>query len=62
MDTKKHEYAVFTWKLANRLYELGFRPIGSRLNYKDPTQQVILFEDTPELRATIQKLTAAKRQ
>lgn len=50
-------YAVFTWKLANKLYEMGFKPVGKRLNYKDPTQEVILFEDTPELRAAILTLT-----
>jgi hypothetical protein len=57
VDTLKKEYAVFTWKLANALYRLGFRPIGTRLNYKDPTQQVILFEDTAELREAIRTLT-----
>lgn len=51
-------YAIFTWKLANKLHELGFKPVGSRLNYKDPTQDVILFEDTPELREAIRKLTS----
>lgn len=50
-------YAIFTWKLANKLHKLGFKAIGTRLNYKDPTQEVILFEDTPELRAAIQQLT-----
>lgn len=54
-------YAIFTWKLANRLYELGFKPIGKRLNYKDPTQEVILFEDTPLLREAIRKLTEKKQ-
>jgi hypothetical protein len=53
----KKPYAVFTWKLANELAQLGFRPIGKRLNYKDPTQEVILFEDTPALREAIQQLT-----
>ena len=55
MDTKT--YAVFTWRLANQIHQLGFKAVGTRLNYKDPTQQVILFEDTPELREAIQKLT-----
>ena len=54
-DTKK--YAVFTWKLANKLHELGFRAVGTRLNYKDPTQEVILFEETPSLREAIRNLT-----
>ena len=54
-DTKK--YAVFTWKLANKLHKLGFRAVGTRLNYKDPTQEVILFEDTPSLREAIRNLT-----
>lgn len=58
---KKKEYAIFTWKLANQLHKMGFRALGTRLNYKDPTQDVILFEDTPELRKAIQQL-AAKRQ
>ena len=57
-DTKK--YAVFTWKLANKLHELGFRAVGTRLNYKDPTQEVILFEDTPDLRNAIRTLTQKK--
>ena len=58
MDTMKpKEYAVFTWKLANKLHELGFRAVGTRLNYKDPTQEVILFEDTPSLREAIRNLT-----
>jgi len=58
MDTMKpKEYAVFTWKLANRLHELGFKAVGTRLNYKDPTQEVILFEDTPSLREAIRTLT-----
>ena len=58
MDTMKpKEYAVFTWKLANKLHELGFKAVGTRLNYKDPTQEVILFEDTPSLREAIRNLT-----
>lgn len=52
----KKTYAVFTWKLANALHELGFTPVGKRLNYKDPTQEVILFEDTPALRQAIKEL------
>lgn len=57
MDTNVKTYAIFTWKLANQLHNLGFRAIGTRLNYKDPTQEVILFEDTPSLREAIRKLT-----
>lgn len=57
METK-NAYKVFTWRLANKLAELGFRPIGKRLNYKDPTKFVILFDDTPELREAIKNLTA----
>ena len=62
MDTQNtmKEYAVFTWKLANKLHELGFKAIGTRLNYKDPTQEVILFEDTPDLRNAIRTLTQKK--
>lgn len=56
------EYAIFTWRLANALAQLGFKPIGKRLNYKDPTQEVILFEDTPSLRTAIQKLTKKDKQ
>ena len=52
----KH-YIVYTWKLANKLNELGFRPVGKQLNIKDPTKEVILFEDTPALRQAIQQLT-----
>lgn len=50
-------YKIFTWKLANKLNDLGFRPIGKALNYKDPTKTIILFKDTPELREAVLRLT-----
>ena len=50
-------YKIFTWKLANKLNNLGFRPVGKSLNHKDPTKVVILFEDTPELREAVLNLT-----
>ena len=56
MKHLKH-YIIYTWKLANKLNELGFRPVGKQLNLKDPTKEVILFEDTPALRKAIQDLT-----
>lgn len=55
METKK-TYAVFTWRVANALYARGFKPVGKRLNYKDPTQEVILFEDSLELRQAIKEI------
>ena len=57
MADERKCYKVFTWKLANKLSDLGFRPVGQRLNYKDPTRKVILFEDTPALRQAIKELT-----
>lgn len=53
-------YIVYTWTLANKLNDLGFKPIGKQLNTKDPTHEVILFEDTPALRQTIKQLTQKK--
>ena len=50
-------FAVFTWKLANALNERGFKPVGKRLDFKDPTHEVILFKDTPELRQAIKEIT-----
>lgn len=49
-------YVVFTWKLANELNARGFIPIGKRLNFKDPTQEVILFKDSPSLREAIKDI------
>ena len=49
-------YKIFTWKLANKLNELGFHPVGKQLNIKDPTQEVILFEDTPQLRQAVESI------
>lgn len=49
-------YKVFTWRLANKLRQCGFRPVGKALNYKNPTQDVILFEDTPALRKAINEI------
>ena len=51
------EYVIFTWKLANELHKRGFKALGTRLDYKDPTREVILFEDTPALRAAIRAIT-----
>jgi len=53
-------YKVYTWRLANRLNDMGFRPVGKRLNFKDPTQEVILFADTPEFREALNKLITPK--
>lgn len=50
-------YIIYTWRLANKLYERGFKPIKKELNTKDPTHEVILFEDTPQLRAAVKELT-----
>ncbi len=54
---QKKPYIVYTWTLANKLYNLGFKPLGKELNTKDPTHEVILFEDTPALRQAIKELT-----
>ena len=54
---QKKPYIVYTWTLANKLNQRGFRPIGKQLNTKDPTHEVILFEDTPALRQAIKELT-----
>lgn len=56
----KH-YVVYTWALANKLNKRGFRPVGKELNYKDPTHEVILFEDTPALRQAIKELTKKEK-
>ena len=49
-------YKIYTWKLANKLNDLVFRPVWKRLNFKEPTQEVILFEDTKEFREALKKL------
>lgn len=54
---QKKPYIVYTWTLANKLHNLGFKPLGKELNTKDPTHEVILFEDTPALRQAIRELT-----
>lgn len=50
MNTK----IVYTTKLANYLDSLGFKCIRTELNIKNPAFKVFVFEDTPELRATIE--------
>lgn len=60
--TSTKTYKIFTWRLANKLNEKGFRPIGKTLNYKNPTQEVILFEDTPQFRIALsQALSELKK-
>ena len=55
-------YKIFTWKLANKLFNAGYKPVGKSLNLKDPTQEVILFEDTPEFRQTLKNMLNAERR
>lgn len=55
-------YKIFTWRLANKLFNAGYKPVGKTLNLKDPTQEVILFEDTPEFRETLKNILNAERR
>lgn len=50
-------FKIFSWRIANELFNLGFKPVGKALNHRDPTKTVILFNDTPELRAALENLT-----
>ncbi len=57
MTDKKNTYKVFTTKIANALCKKGYRVIGTTINNQKPWLNVFLFEDTPELREDIQRLT-----
>lgn len=64
-ETKKKKeriktYAVFTWRVANELNKRGFRPVGKRLDFKDPTKEVILFEDTAAIHEAVKEITENK--
>lgn len=49
---------VYTLKLANQLVELGYEIIETSINTNNPKYKVFFFEDTPEIRAEIKRLTA----
>lgn len=55
-------YKIFTWKLANKLFNAGYKPVGKTLNLKDPTQEVILFEDTVDFRQALKNILDAERR
>lgn len=48
-------YVVFTKRLAGELCDHGFKVIQTRRDDKKPWLYVYLFEDTPELRAAIER-------
>ena len=48
-------YKVFTKRLANLLCEQGYRVVGTEINNRKPWLYVYLFENTEELRASIEE-------
>lgn len=50
-------YTVFSLRIANILVRQGFSIIGSGVNAKNPKLSVFYFEDTPEFRKALNKLT-----
>lgn len=51
-------YKVFTLKLADKLRKQGFRIVDVQPNKDKPWFNVYCFENTAELRAAIEALTA----
>lgn len=54
-----NKYYIFSLRLANALTENGFEIIGRGINTRNPKYSVFYFEDTKELRNTLQKLQRA---
>ena len=48
-------YKVFTKRLANLLCEQGYRVVGTEINNREPWLYVYLFENTEELRNSIEE-------
>lgn len=48
-------YKVFTKRLANLLCEQGYQVIGTEINNQKPWLYVYLFENTEELRASVER-------
>ncbi len=48
-------YKVFTKRLANLLCEQGYRVVGTEINNRKPWLYVYLFENTEDLRASIEE-------
>lgn len=51
-------YTVFSLRIANELVSKGFKVINTGINIKNPQYKVFFFEDTNELRAEIERLSA----
>lgn len=51
----KDTFKVFTIKLAQELCKQGFRIVGTAPNFQKPWLYVYLFEDSPSLRAAVQR-------
>lgn len=50
-------YKIFTMKLARELGRMKFKCVGTEPNRNAPWLNVFLFEDSPELREALTKLT-----
>lgn len=48
-------YKVFTKRLANLLCEQGYRVVGTEINNKKPWLYVYLFENTEDLRDSVER-------
>ena len=49
-------YTIFSLRIANILAKKGYQIYGSGVNAKNPKYSVFYFEDTPELRADLEKI------
>lgn len=53
------KYTVFSLRVANQLVNQGFKVIGTGVNLQKPQYKVFFFENTEELRAAVDKITAS---
>ena len=52
----ENTFKVFTKKLAIKLREEGFQILRTEINSKKPQFDIYCFEDTPALRAAVDRL------
>ena len=55
-------YTVFSLRLAHQLTKRGFEIIGTGINNRNPKYLCYHFEDSKELRAAIEEITALRQK
>lgn len=53
--TNNKTYTIFTVRLASKLQDMGFKLVGTGINFQQPKYKVFFFEDSEALRDALKE-------